>query len=115
MPHGETLLLGVALSERKSCKNSLMQKFAIILFLIGQAFSVAHAGEFGSHPHDHNGIHCYAILNDEQEGFGATTHSAEPAFLACVVAVPESARQAPAKPANSVLPPSTGPPSIQPA
>lgn len=40
----------------------------LALFLIGQSFATAHAIEYGNQPHEHNGVVCLTLLNDEPDG-----------------------------------------------
>lgn len=87
-------------------------RLGIALFLIGQAFSVAHASEFGTDHHEHNGVACFAILNDEQEGLVPAANLTASTFIAWISAAPQSARPAPLKRQHSIRPPPTGPPSI---
>ncbi|MCY3640739.1 MAG: hypothetical protein OXH37_06970 [Gammaproteobacteria bacterium] len=93
-------------------QHNWMSKLAIALFLAGQVFSVAHASEFGSDHHEHNGVACHAILNDEQEDLTAAANLTASTFIAVASAVPWSARQAPLERLRSIRPPPTGPPSI---
>ena len=93
-------------------QHNRIAKLAIALFLAGQAFSVAHASEFGTEPHVHNGVVCLAILTDEQEGLVASANLTAATFLAWIPAAPQSARQAPLERLHSIRPPPTGPPSI---
>ncbi|XOV82889.1 MAG: hypothetical protein ACFHXK_18780 [bacterium] len=86
--------------------------FALALFLIGQAFASAHAIEFGNQPHEHDGVVCVAILNDELDDLLATnqlvTDSCEPDQAAAFCLPPQNlfSRNFATKP------PATGPPSI---
>jgi len=85
----------------------------MLLFLAGQAVSIAHASESGGLPHEHNGVACFAILTDEQDGLVPAADPAAPAFVAWVAHAPQAAKQAPLKRMRSIRPPPKGPPSIQ--
>lgn len=84
----------------------------IVLFLAGQTLSIAHASEFGPGPHEHNGVACFAILNDEQDGIDAAANAAAPTFIALVSTTVQPTKQALPKRLLSLRPPPTGPPSI---
>lgn len=62
-----------------------------ILFLAGQFFSTAHAVEFGVTPHEHGGVVCVPIVNDDQDVLlpVASLVSRYSAQRAHAVAVPE--------------------------
>ncbi len=89
-----------------------MLKLGMALFLTGQVVAVAHAAEHGPDPHEHGGIVCSAILNDEQEGIVPIACLTASPVIASVFDGPRSARQAPPERPRSVRPPPTGPPSI---
>ncbi len=79
--------------------------------IIGQLFFAAHAIEHGTEPHEHNGVACLTVLNDELEDVLPTARVDALSF--------ESTKSAPLPLANqffspknmAVRPPSTGPPS----
>ncbi len=76
-------------------QRSRMLKFALVLFLMGQAFSALHASEFGHAPHEHDGVQCTAIIsNDEQEGLLTFASLAAPEWTPLSVAAPHAAKQA---------------------
>ena len=84
----------------------------VILFLTGQAFSLAHAAEFSSLPHDHDGVTCVAILNDEQDGLIPAAACVLPTgnyFAASKLTTPSAS---PLLRLRAFRPPATGPPSI---
>ena len=93
-------------------QHNWILKLGVVLFLAGQTISVVHAGEHGSHPHEHNGVACIAILTDAQEGLVPTANLIAPMFVAAASAAIPSARQAPLKRLRPIRPPPTGPPSI---
>lgn len=93
-------------------RHNWILKLGVVLFLAGQTISVAHASEFGSLPHEHNGVACIAILADEQEGLVPAANLTAPIFVAAASAATQSARQAPLKRLRLIRPPPTGPPSI---
>jgi len=94
-------------------QRSRFFKLALPLFLSGQAFSVAHAREFGEVPHEHNGVQCAAMIsNDEQEGPLTSANLVAPEWTAVSVAALQAAKQTPRLRARSIRPPATGPPSI---
>jgi len=88
-------------------------RLAIVLFLAGQALSIAHASEFGADPHEHNGVACLAILTDEPDGLLPSANPAASTPLALVSAAPQSGSCAAQRRIHSVRPPPTGPPAIQ--
>ncbi len=94
-------------------RHNWILRLGTALFLAGQALSIAHASEFGSDPHEHNGVACLAILTDEQDGIVASAHPAASASVASASATPQPKRQAPRERAHSILPPPTGPPPFQ--
>ena len=93
-------------------QHNRIAKLAIVLFLAGQVFSVAHASEHGTEPHAHNGVVCLAVLTDEQDGLVPSANLTASTFLAWVPAAPLSTPQAPLERQHSIRPPPTGPPSI---
>ncbi|MYF01239.1 MAG: hypothetical protein F4234_13930 [Gammaproteobacteria bacterium] len=93
-------------------QHNWILKLGVVLFLAGQTISVVHASEFGSLPHEHNGVACIAILADDQEGLVSAANLTAPMFVAAVSAATQSARQAPLKRLRPIRPPPTGPPSI---
>jgi hypothetical protein len=87
-------------------------KLGIALLLAGQLFSIAHAAEFGTIPHEHNGVVCLAALNNEQDEFLPPYELAPPSFNSQTIAENSPHRFDPAKRSSAILPPATGPPSI---
>lgn len=87
-------------------------KLGIVLFLVGQLFSVVHASEHGSGTHEHDGIICLATLNDVQDGL---IHSAAPGATFPATSCSKLARdsgQTLLKRLRAIRPPPTGPPFI---
>lgn len=85
---------------------------AIALLLMGQWFVPAHAIEFGTEPHEHNGVVCFTVLQSEDEHL---LPSKPPVALSLVL---DDAKllyrptQVPFTKNVSTKPPSTGPPLI---
>ena len=93
-------------------QHNWIPRLGIVLFLAGQAHSIAHATEFGPGPHEHDGVVCLAILNDEQEDLVAAANVATSMFMAVVSATFQSTKQALPKRQRSIRPPPTGPPLV---
>ena len=88
---------------------------AALFVLLGQFFAIAHAAEFGVHEHEHDGVLCFSIINDDQDGL--ITPAAP--MLSAVAAEASQALAWLPKPvapfrSRVIRPPPTGPPSIQP-
>jgi len=93
-------------------RKSFTQIVVAVLFLFGQIFAVAHAAEFGTDTHEHDGVVCLAIINDEYAGLELATAQDLPVIAATrsefVVIADQSFRDN----TRSIRPPPTGPPSI---
>ena len=84
----------------------------LALFLMGQIAVFGHAIEFGTEPHEHNGIACLAVLTDEQE---CQLSPAQWVRLSLVPSEPESfplPNQSEVTKQLAIRPPPTGPPSV---
>lgn len=93
-------------------RNSWIQITALVLFLLGQALSVAHAAEHGGHDHEHEGVVCLALIHDEQEGLVPATGGMLPSVgveVPQTSQIPELLRSVQA---SALRPPPTGPPSV---
>ncbi len=95
-------------APHKSCKLTL----GIILFLASQLFATAHASEFGSAPHEHNGYACLALSVDDHDGLVPTADLRTPALRPGTATTLLTPAPAPADAGTAVRPPATGPPSI---
>ena len=87
-------------------------RLGMVLFLAGQALSVAHASEFGHEPHEHNGVACVAILTDEPDGLVPAASLSAPKLTALAFVAAQPGRQARLGRPHAVRPPPTGPPSV---
>ena len=88
------------------------RKLGILLFLFGQVVSVAHASEFGTAPHEHDGVECVAILTDDHDGLIPATALIAPALMAQAIGLAATTSQVPPALPRAIRPPATGPPSI---
>jgi len=95
-----------------NAKHSWKLTLGILLLLIGQAFSLAHASEHGSVPHDHDGVACVGVLNDEHDLLASSATPAAPAVNATASKAIPAGRILLLKRARALQPPATGPPSI---
>lgn len=86
-------------------------KPGITLLLVGLLFSIAHAAEHGSGAHEHEGVVCLVILNDEQD---ALIPQANLIALSATLVSDKAIATRQVSPAfqGVIRPPSTGPPSI---
>ena len=97
---------------RLNAKHNWKLKLGILLFLIGQAFSLAHASEYGSTPHDHDGVACVGVLTDEHDLLVPSAKLAVPAVNATASKAIPTGRTLLLKRQRAFQPPATGPPSI---
>ena len=97
---------------RLNAKHNWKLKLGILLFLIGQAFSLAHASEHGSAPHAHDGVACVGVLTDEHDLLIPRAGLAAPAVNAIASKAIATGRTLFPKRARALQPPATGPPSI---
>lgn len=93
-------------------KHSSKLTLGVILFLVGQLFSLAHASEFGSDPHEHNGVACVAILTDEHDGLTPATNLNAVGFNLRTFTPSPILGLPPLVQPRATRPPATGPPSI---
>ena len=93
-------------------KHKWKLTFAIGLFLIGQAFSIAHAAEHGSGSHDHNGVACAGVLTDDQDCLTPTKGLDTPLFFSSTSSTLHCQTAQPLQRLRALRPPATGPPSI---
>jgi len=96
----------------KNPKHSWKLKLGVVLFLVGQVFSFAHASEYGSAAHEHIGVACVAVLNDEHDVLATKAQLAAPAFFSSACRVLSTHRVLPTERLRTLQPPATGPPSI---
>jgi len=92
-------------------QHKWLPRLGLALFLAGQALFIAHASEFGPGHHEHDGVACFAILNDEQEAPVAAANGVAATFVAWISATLQSTNQALPTRLLSIRPPPTGPPS----
>jgi len=69
-------------------------KLGIILFLVGQLFSIVHASEHGSETHEHDGALCLATLNEEQGELACEVNPAKAFLIVSGLNLAENTRQA---------------------
>ena len=96
----------------RAFQNNWKLHLGIILFLAGQVFSIAHASEFGSDSHEHNGVVCVAILNDEPEALVSAKPATTPTFKNGASNARPALQPAYFQHLRAIRPPATGPPSI---
>ena len=97
---------------RLNAKHNWKLKLGILLFLIGQAVSFAHASEHGSIPHDHDGVACIGILSDENDLLVLNTGLSAPVVYAIAANTDPVRRVLNLACPYAFQPPATGPPSI---
>ena len=91
--------------------RSWSSRLGLALLLLSQLVATAHASEFGSTRHEHDGVVCLAILNDEQDELVPATDLAAPVFNTRAASVCAIMRPALTEYPRSIWPPATGPPS----
>ena len=82
----------------------------IFLFVVGQAFSIAHAAEYGSEPHEHNGVACLAVLHDELDDDVPAGGLAAPQVYGTTACGMQDASPSSVRHTYALQPPATGPP-----
>ena len=96
----------------KVAQNRLKLSLGLLLFLVGQLFSIAHAAEHGTDAHEHNGVVCVVAVSDDATGLLPEASLAVESFPRVSSLLPVLAAPVHGAAQALLLPPPTGPPSI---